>query len=339
MKNNFWYKLKARGGPILALAPMAGFTDSSFRRLCREFGADVLYSEMASAAALHFGFKEGEIFDKDEIGGQSGRMRDSGAAATLELLKFHPRQEKYYVVQLFGSSPAHFATAARLVTAKIKPDGIDINFGCPVSKIIKQGAGADLMKDLPRARQVVAAVLENTHLPVSIKIRAKAGEVDALDFLDNLAGLPVSALMIHGRTLSQGFVGAPDFNLVSQARKHFSGVILANGGINTLADAQAALLISRADGLGLARGVLGRPWLFSEIKSGREKSLAWAEITDLMLRQAIWVQAKKGEKALLELRKHLAWCVQGLPGASRLRAKLVKISSLDDLRKIIKMKK
>jgi len=329
MKNNFWYKLKAKNKPILALAPMAGFTDSAFRRLCKSFGADVLYSEMASVTALHFGFK-------DEGTSGAKRKRDNGSEATLEILKFRPRQEKYYVVQLFGSNPVHFASAAKIITEKVKPDGIDINFGCPAGKVLKQGAGADLMKDLKRSRQVAMAVLENTDLPVSIKIRAKAGEVGALEFLDNLSDLPISALMVHGRTLSQGFAGAPDFDLVRQARQHFQGVILANGGINNLEDAKKALAASQADGLGLARGILGRPWLFAEIKSGQEKELAWSEIWRLMIKQAAWAEKDKGPKALVELRKHLVWYTQGRPGASRLRSELVKISSLAELRRLAK---
>jgi len=144
--------------------------------------------------------------------------------------------------------------------------------------------------------------------------------------------LPVSALMIHGRTLSQGFVGTPDFNLVRQARQHFHGVILANGGINSLADAKKALLASQADGLGLARGVLGRPWLFAEIKSDQEQELSWPEIWRLMLKQAAWAEKDRGPKALVELRKHLVWYAQGRPGASRLRSELVKVSSLQELR-------
>ena len=126
---NFWLKLKKQHRPILALAPLAGFTDSAFRQICKKYGADVLYSEMASTAALFYNQK-------------------AKKNTTLDLLKFNPQKEKYYVVQLFGASPEHFAVATRIITEKIKPDGIDINFGCPVPKVIKQGAGSGLMKDL-----------------------------------------------------------------------------------------------------------------------------------------------------------------------------------------------
>ena len=158
--NNFWQKINK---PILVLAPLAGFTDSAFRQIVTEYGADVVYSEMASATAL--------FYDQ---------------AATLNLLKFDKQKEKNYVVQLFGSDPDHFAAATKIVTQKIKPQGIDINLGCPVGKVIKQGAGAALMADLVKAHAVIKAVCDNTDLPVSIKIRTKSGAIGALDFLDSI---------------------------------------------------------------------------------------------------------------------------------------------------------
>ena len=324
IKTNFWDELKNTDRPILALAPMAGFTDTSFRQICRQQGADVVYSEMASVAALHY------------YATAKKPGRDNGGKVTMELVRFNRRLEKYYVVQLFGSNPEHFATAARFVTKKIKPDGLDINFGCPAGKVLKQGAGADLMKDLKRSRAVIKAVLDNTNLPVSIKLRAKSGEVGVLEFLDNIADLPVAAVMIHGRTLAQGFVGAPDFKLIKEARQHFSGVIIANGGINSLHDAKNALAESQADGLGLARGILGRPWLFKEIKNNQEQSISQIEILKLMLKHASLAVKLKGEGVMLELRKHLVWYVQSFPGASRLRSELVAVSCLADLKKIIK---
>lgn len=314
---NFWQKIKP---PVLALAPMAGFSDSAFRQVCKKYGADVLYSEMASATALYYGERAKNRLAKN---------------ATLELLKFNRTREKYYVVQLFGSEPEHFAVAARIITKEIKPDGIDINFGCPVPKIVRQGAGSGLMKDLKKSRAVIEAVLENTNLPVSIKIRARSGEVEALRFLENLSGLPIAAVMIHGRTLAQGFSGAPDFTLIKKTCRHFKGVILANGGINDLESAQKALKASGADGLGLARGCLGRPWLFKEIKAGREINFKPAQIFKIALEHASLEQKQKGKSGIVEMRKHLVWYVQGLPGAAKLREQLVKVEKLSNIKKVL----
>lgn len=251
MNKNFWKKLNK---PVLALAPMAGITDSAFRQVCKEFGADVLYSEMASATALVY-----------------------NPVKTLELLQ-SDKKEAPYVVQLFGSNPDHFAKAVKLITdkkavagLKVKnyqlPQGIDINFGCPVPKVFKQGAGAALMQNLKLAREVIKAVLENTDLPVSIKLRAKSGEVDCLRFLDYTRDLPISAVMIHGRTYAQGFEGDIDCGIIKKARDYFGGIILANGGIMNADDAMAVLEKTGADGIGIARGALGNPRIFANVKN------------------------------------------------------------------------
>lgn len=312
MKKDFWQKIKQ---PILALAPMAGFSDSPFRIIASKFGADVVYSEMASVTSLFY-------------------HQNEPKHRTFEILKFKRRQEAYYVAQLFGSNPEHFAVAARVVEKIIKPDGIDINFGCPVGKVIKQGAGADLMKDLVRARAVIEAVLANTSLPVSIKIRAGAGKVSALDFLDNISDLPIAAVMIHGRTLAQGFAGPIDCELIKEAKKHFKGIVLANGGVDNLAQAQKVLVESAANGLGLARGVLGRPWLFQEIKKGKEIKLSKKEIAKIAISHGKLEEKLKGPGAIVELRKHLCWYAQSVPGASHLRSQLVKVSSTQEIKNI-----
>ncbi len=314
---NFWLKLKKRSKPILALAPMAGFSDSAFRQICRHYGADVLYSEMVSAAALFYNQKNKKN-------------------PTLDLLKFNPQKEKYYVVQIFGSEPEHLAFAARMITEIIKPDGIDLNLGCPVPKIVKQGAGSGLMKNLKKSRLALEAILANTDLPVSIKVRTQAGAVSILEFLKYISDLPLAALMIHGRTLAQGFAGEPDWKIIKEARKFFTGIILANGGINNLLSAQKALKESRADGLGLARGVLGRPYLFKEIKLNKVINLKPQQIFKIALKQAELEKVQKGKQGIIEMRKHLVWYMHSLSGAAKMRERLVKVNSLAELKKILK---
>ncbi|MDD3285107.1 MAG: tRNA-dihydrouridine synthase family protein [Patescibacteria group bacterium] len=316
-EQNFWQELKKRNQSILALAPMAGFTDIAFRQICSAYGADVVYSEMASATALFYNQEN----DDNE---------------TLRLLRWDRTKESRYLVQLFGSNPEHFALAARLICEKIKPNGLDINFGCPVGKVLKQGAGADLMKNLKQTRLVIESVLENSQVPVSVKIRAKAGDVSALEFVKNISDLPVSALMIHGRSLNQGFVGEVDFGLVKTIRPYFKGPVLINGGIVDLKSAQSALNLSGADGLGLARGALARPWLFQEIKEGREIIYNRGAISRLLYRHALSLVELKGESALLEWRKQACWYVQGLEGASQWRGRLVQVSTLTQLENILK---
>lgn len=326
-KKDFWQKLKKTGRPILALAPMAGFSDSAFRQICKKNGADVLYSEMASTAALYYLEKN----PRKKLLAPGERLESE---KTLDILRFDRQKEKYFVAQIFGSKPEHFAVATKIITEKIKPDGIDINFGCPVPKIIKQGAGSGLMKDLVRAREVIKTVLDSTDLPVSIKIRLESGAVNFREFLENISDLPISALMIHGRTLKQGFVGPADFKVIKEARKYFKGIILANGGIYDLAEAQKALQESKADGLGLGRGILGRPWLFKEIKKNKVINKTKNGVFKLLLEHAELAHKLKGKRATYELRKNLCWYLRGLDGATKLREALVKAESLKEIKKI-----
>jgi tRNA-dihydrouridine synthase len=225
---NFWHNLKK---PILALAPMAGITDSAFREICKRYGADVVYSEMASVSALFFKPQK-----------------------TLELVKFK-KSQRPYVVQLFGKDPTHFAKATRIISEKIKPDGIDINFGCPAKKVFGHGSGCALMPQKELAREIISAVCNNTKLPVSIKIRAGIKEITALEFVKNTADLPYSTIMIHGRTYEGGFSGPLDFKLVEKIKKMFpKKIILANGGINSADDGVKILKDHPSlDGLGIAR--------------------------------------------------------------------------------------
>jgi tRNA-dihydrouridine synthase B len=310
MKNNFWQNIKK---PILVLAPMAGFTNLVFRRICLDYQADVVYSEMASASALFY---------------------QKNIEKTLKILKTN-KQEKNYVVQLFGSEPEHFALATKIVSKEIKPSGIDINFGCPVPKVLKQKAGVYLMQDKKRARDIILAVLNNTNLPVSIKVRKEAFEVSVLNFLEEIIKLPISAIMVHARSLKQGFSGEIDYNIIKEIKKKYKGIVIANGGINNLEQAQKTLKVTKADGLGLARGILGRPWLFQEIKEGREIKMPLNKILEIMRKQANLVERELGKEAIVDLRKHLCWYVKDMPQASAYRQQLVAVSKASDLKKII----
>lgn len=323
MPMNFWEKLKK---PILALAPMAGITDSAFRQVCKGFGADVVYSEMASAAALCYNPQK-----------------------TLELLT-SDKNEAPYIIQLFGSKPEHFVQAVRLLTDKKQisklqvtnyqlPQGIDINFGCPVKKVAKQGAGAVLMDRPKEAREIVKAVTDSTEMPISIKIRSLSGKTDALRFLDELNDLPLAAVMIHGRSMLQGHAGAVDYRTIKEARDHFGGVILANGGVTDKKTAQDLLERTGADGLGIARGALGRTWIFEQInnqQSANNNQKTRQEIFKIALRHAKLAYKLKAEVGIIEMRKHLCWYVAGQPDASVLRRKLVTVNSLKEIKQILK---
>jgi nifR3 family TIM-barrel protein len=307
MAVNFWEKLPH---PIYALAPLAGVTDSAFRRVCKAHGADVVYSEMASATALVH-----------------------NPAKTLELLAFQA-EERPYVVQLFGSEPEHFARAAAIVESELRPDGFDVNFGCPAPKVVKQGAGSALMQDLKRSRAVLESLLAATKLPISVKLRAGCGKITALDFLKETSDLDIKAVMIHGRTLAQGFNGPIDTALIKAARSYCSGVLLVNGGIDTPEDIKLVLEETGADGVGIARGALGNPWIFE--RPARPEPRTLSEIKTAAKQQAVWAFEQKSYTGIIEMRKHLCWYVKNFPGAKSWREKLVKVETLEDIDKIFK---
>jgi len=321
MIKNFWKQLK---NPILALAPMAGITDSTFRQVCRENGCDVAYSEMASVSALFF-----------------------KPARTLELLKFGPAEHPY-VVQLFGKDPKHFARATQIVSSEVKPDGIDINFGCPAKKVFGHGSGCALMPQPELAREIISAVCENTDLPVSIKIRAGIKDLTAIHFIEKIKDLPFTTVMVHGRTYEGGFSAVPNFAVVEEIKKIIPDkIVLANGGINTPEDAKNILeKYPTIDGLGIARGAWGRPYLFDEIKnllaSHRDEACLvstgeydFTRIKKIAIHHAELLWQKKGATGMFEIRKHLAWYFKGFPNASELRQKLVQAQSVEEIKNIL----
>lgn len=312
---NFWNTIQK---PILALAPMAGITDSAFRQICRENGADISYSEMASVTAL---------FHKPQ--------------KTLDLVRFN-KKERPYIVQLFGKDPDHFAIATKIITEKIKPDGIDINFGCPAKKVFGHGSGCALMPQPELARQIISAVCENTNLPVSIKIRAGVKNFNAIEFIEKTKDLPYCAVMIHGRTYEGGFSGEVDWEIISKIKKIIPGkIVLGNGGITTPETALEILQkYPEIDGLGIARGAWGRPYLFSEIKEFFENKkhtvYDFKKIKKIMIRHAKLIFADKKDFGLFEIRKHLVWYIKGFSGASELRKKLVRAESVNEIEEILK---
>ena len=330
---NFWDDLEK---PILALAPMAGITDSAFRLLCKEFGADVVYTEMVSADALYYKSKK-----------------------TMKMLEFD-KAEKPVVCQLFGKNPELFPKACEAVE-KAGFDGIDINFGCPAKKVVKHGGGVTLMKDLDKCHEIVKTVIDSTKLPVSVKIRSsinaegattssrlRHNKITCLDFLKKIKNLDVKAVMIHGRSYEKPFAGEIDYKIIKKARKYFKGIILANGGINDAKQAKKTLRKTKAAGLGLARGLYGRPWLFAEIKNEfninvetrHASSLpsSAAEIKKIAIHHAELLYKTKGQRGLFEIRKHLAFYIKGWPNASALRKKLVQVESVEEIIRLFDQK-
>jgi nifR3 family TIM-barrel protein len=312
--NNFYNKIKK---PILALAPMAGYTNQPFRRICKFYGADVLYSEMASATALSYGGKK-----------------------TLELLRFG-EDERPYVVQLFGNDPKYFQNAAKVVTEKIKPDGIDINMGCPAPKVYKTGGGAALFCNQDKAIAIIEETLKGTDLPVSIKIRCRVGKNTAYKFMKKIKDYPLAAVMVHGRSYEKGFVGKIDYETIRRIKAMVSYPVIANGGINTPIDAKIMLEKTGADGVGIARGALKNPWIFMQIKqyleTGEYREFTMEEIKSAALCHAKMAEENMGAHGILEMRKYLLWYFRGFENAKEFRRKLVEVESVEDIERVLAM--
>lgn len=316
---NFWEQIKK---PILALAPMAGVTDAAFRRMCKLLGADVIYTEFASADALAY-----------------------NAQKTLEILSFK-KEERPIVAQIFGKNPDMMYQATKKVQ-ELGFDGVDINFGCPAYKVVRHGGGVTLMRDLPRVCELVAAVTEAANqIPVSIKIRGsiksddKKDTIYAIDLVRAIEDLPVKALMVHGRSFEKPFDGFPNTETITEVVRTFPGVVLANGGVFTPEDAKRLLDETGAAGIGIARGAWGQPWIFNQIKeflaTGKYHELTMDEKITHIIQHAELALDAKGGHGIIELRKHLTRYIKGIPGASALRAQLVQVTDAPQLKAILK---
>lgn len=310
---NFWNQIDR---PILALAPMAGITDSSFRLTCKKFGADVVYTEMISVDGLIYNSKK-----------------------TLELLKFRP-EEKPIVVQLFGKKPENFYQAIKIIKSSFDFDGIDINLGCPAKKVFGHGSGAALMDNKELGKEIIRATVEAAgETPVSIKIRTGVKSTSALEFLNLIKGLPIAAIMVHGRTYEQGFSGPIDLEVCKKIVELANIPMLINGGIQKPEDAKEILEYTNAAGIGIARSALGQPWIFGQIKghiqNNNYKEISLAEIKDIAIEHSRLMLESKSNKGLFEMRKHLAWYVKGFENASKIRSQLVVSESLEQIQEIL----
>ncbi|MFO7807648.1 MAG: tRNA-dihydrouridine synthase [Candidatus Moraniibacteriota bacterium] len=312
----------------LILAPMAGITDLPFRLICKKYGADEAYSEMISSTGLYYNNRE----------------------KSLSLAKSIP-EESPFIVQLFGNNPDHFAEAVRIISNLEKknfgiselrrPEGIDINFGCPAPKIYRQESGCFLMLNPKLCREIIQSVTSNADLPISIKIRAGIKEKNAFDFLDQVADLNWKTLIIHGRTYEKGFSDSPDFSLIRQVKEKYPGKeVIANGGIFTPEDAEEMLVKTNADGLALARGVMGNPWLFRQtkelLKTGKYAKPDFEEIQETALKHAELIKKYKGEDKIIEIRKHLGWYFKSFPNAKNLRKRINSVENISEIKNLIK---
>ena len=351
------------------LAPMAGVTDLPFRILCEEMGAGLVCTEMVSAKAILYGNRnteelletwEGEgvtiphfadrstsvsdtcgsasVSDEPVSSGTSagsGSISVSGASADAEAAEASGRCP--VAVQLFGSDPEIMAEIAARLEPRI--DIIDVNMGCPVPKIVRNGEGSDLMRNPDRAYAVLSAMVRAVHKPVSVKFRKGFDDtqVNAVEFARMAEDAGVSAVTVHGRTREQYYSGRADRDIIRRVKEAVQIPVFANGDVRTPADAQGMLCETGADGVAVARGVRGNPWLIRRILRYLSDGFcpdgpSAEEVREMVFRHAALMVRYKGEYiAVREMRKHISWYTAGFPNSSKLRDRVNRAETIEEL--------
>ena len=317
----------------LILAPMAGFTDYAFRRICREHGAEYTVSEMVSAKALCY----------EQIGKKTEYKTSILAAVKSEELPM--------AIQLFGSDPHYVAEAAKMIesgeykgcVSEASPTAIDINMGCPMHKIVGNGEGSALMKNPRLASDIVAqAVKALDHTPVTVKIRAGWDDVskNAPEMAKMLEDAGASLICVHARTREQMYNPGIDATIIEKVKKAVKIPVIGNGDVCSYEDARKMYEITGCDGIMIGRGVLGNPWLFEEIASAMENRdycpPTLSEIIDACIYHIRLIRHDKGERtASAEMKKHAALYIKGVRGAAAYRDSIMKTSSTNELEEIL----
>jgi nifR3 family TIM-barrel protein len=297
----------------LFLAPMAGVSESPFRQICRRCGADVVVSEFVSSVGISLGI--------DRV---------------LADMRFEP-VERPIGIQIYGADAPVMAQAAGLVTELFQPDFLDINFGCPVKKVVRNNGGSGCLKDLGLVGGIIRAVRGATHLPVTVKIRSGWDETqrDPVGIALRCREAGAQAVTLHPRTRTQMYTGAANWDEIARLVDALDVPVIGNGDVATAEDVVAMRAHTGCAGIMVARGSFGNPWLFAqarELLAGRPKPEAPSpeERFGVALEHARLALRLQGDtrKTVIEFRKHLGWYTKGLPGAAELRQRLFQLESM-----------
>ena len=304
----------------VCLAPMAGICNSAFRRIVKEYGVGLVFAEMVSDKAL--------VYDSEK---------------TKNML-YMTDYERPIAQQIFGSDKESFVIAAKKVYDLMKPDIIDINMGCPVPKVaVKSQAGAALLKNPEKIKEIVEAVVDAVPCPVTVKIRSgwDSNSINAVEVAKICEKAGASAITVHPRTRAQGYEGKADWNIIKQVKENVNIPVIGNGDIKSVDDAIKMLSDTGCDAIMIGRASLGNPYLFKEIvhylnTNERLESQSDKDKIDMCLKHFEYLLQIKNEKvSVLEMRTHAAWYIKGLKNSSVVKNKIFKCETKDELIKIL----
>lgn len=302
----------------LFLGPMAGVTDLPFRVLCKEQGAALVFTEMVSAKGILYNNKNTD--------------------SLLEIAE----EERPAALQLFGSDPDIIADMAKRIEGR-NFDILDINMGCPVPKVVKNGEGSALMKEPVLVGRIVNKVSKAINKPVTVKIRSgfSPDSINAVEIAKIAEGNGAAAVTVHGRTREQYYKGKANWDIIAQVKEAVSIPVIGSGDVQTGTDASRMIEQTGCDGIMIARGARGNPWVFAQINEFLNKGISLPipdidEVKRTILRHAkLSIQFKGEYTGIREMRKHIAWYTSGYPQSARLRNKTNEIETVEDLEKLL----
>ncbi len=301
----------------ITLAPMAGISDSAFRRIAKEFGAGLVVAEMVSDKAIFYNSKK-----------------------TIDML-YMKEEERPISQQIFGSDVDSFVYAAKYIDKNMHPDIIDINMGCPVPKVAQRAqAGSALLKNPDKVYEIVKAVVESVSVPVTVKIRSGWDEksINAVEIAKICEKAGASAITVHPRTRAQGYSGLADWNIIKQVKENVSIPVIGNGDVKTCYDAKKMMDETKCDAVMIGRGLLGNPWLIKEcidyLNGNDIKEVSKQEKLDMMVKHLSYLLEFKDEKqAVLEMRTHVGYYLKGI--SKEYRNRFMKVTTKEEFLNLI----